>query len=121
MKLEKDLMTQVSNRLWAYQGTGQILWYSRLQCGKVRVGLHWIKLCEKGTPDWLALVKGNYGLIAFFIECKSATGNLRQEQKDFFDKYTKIEGIHMLVMDEIEELDRWIDQHTIDPIKEITL
>ena len=122
VRLERDLMAQVSQRLGVYKCTGDVLWYSRLQCGKIKVGYHWIKLCDKGTPDWLTLVRNkNNGITALFIECKSNKGKLRKEQEEFFEKYHKLKDIHVLVMTDILELDSMIDFIIPDRIKVLTL
>jgi hypothetical protein len=114
VKLEKDLMSKISKRLDLYRFTGEVCWYSRLQCGKIRVGSYFVKMCDKGTPDWLALVRNREDrLTALFIEAKSDSGCLRKEQSEFISTNTK-HDIHILVCTDISQLITWIDKNAKD-------
>ena len=120
MKLERDLIKQIQQRLSIYQQTGYIEWWSRLNSGSVKTyyGSH-IKMCDKGTPDFLALVNGKEGLIALFIEAKSESGTLRPEQMAFMTKYQSHPYINMLVVNDIEKLNQFIDLYAVDKTKDM--
>jgi hypothetical protein len=116
MRTEKEIMKQISHRLDLYKSMGQVEWWSRLQSGKVKniYSNSWIKLCDKGTPDFLALVNGKESLIALFIEAKSSSGKLRKEQLEFINRYQTNEYINVVVIKDIEDLIKWIDLYAID-------
>lgn len=109
VKLERDLSTQIKHILLLYNLTGEVEWYSRLQCGRINVGLHWLKLCDTGTPDYLALIRNRKdGLTALFIEAKSTKGKLSKEQKEFKEKYNRKSGFAVITITDINELVIWI-------------
>lgn len=110
-------MRQVSDRLKLYSLTGEIIWHSRLQSGKVRQGLYFIKLCDPNTPDWLSLVRMKDNTVtALFIECKSDSGKLSIGQKHFHDTYNKQKDVVVMVLRDIKELDKWIDKYAINKV-----
>ena len=113
MRFEKDLMKQISKRLAVYKLTRGVLWYSRLQSGKAKVGAYYINLNEPGTPDWIALIDTPNGLLGLFIEAKSDTGKLTKDQEKFYLKYNT-GYIQTIVVKNINELDSWILSHAKD-------
>ena len=121
MHLEKDLMKQISHRLDLYKGMGQVEWWARLQSGKVKniYSNTWIRLCDKGTPDYIALIRNKQeGITVLFIEAKSDTGYLRKEQLRFIDKHSK-KDILVLVVKDIKHLNDMIDMIAKDVTKEM--
>lgn len=122
MRKEADLMKQVSQRLDIYKLCGQVEWWTRLNTGRIKTYYgSYVQLCNKGTPDFLALIREKSGkLCALFIETKADRGNMTKDQKVFFNQYTK-KDIWMLCIKNIAELDYEIDQYAIDKLKEITL
>jgi len=84
---EAEIMKKVLRRLENLTMTGDIVWYSRLNSGKINVGRAWVQLCKAGTPDIIAIVKCDNGKIAtLFIECKRAgVKKLSYEQRVFFE------------------------------------
>lgn len=117
MKLEAELMKQVSQRLKIYNMTGEVVWFSRLQSGKVRQGLYFIKLCDLNTPDYLALVRMvDNSITALFIECKSDTGRLTVGQADFAQRYNRQKDFHVMCLRDIKNLDNWINKYAINKV-----
>ena len=84
---EKEVLKSVSNSLKNLILTNDILWFSRLNAGKINSGHSWIQLCEIGTPDIVSIVNCEDGTIsALFIECKrTGVKKLRFEQQRFFE------------------------------------
>lgn len=123
MKLEKTLMKQVSQRLAIWQLSGSVIWYSRLNSGRVKTYFgSWIKMCDTGTPDWLCLVRGDdYRIKALFIECKSTTGRASTHQLKFMKKYNNVDDVEVIILNDIEFLDYWMDKYSIDRVKDIKL
>lgn len=113
VRFEKELMLQVKQRLSIFEMTGEILWYGRLNSLEVKTIYGGrIKGCPKGTPDWLALVRGrSNNILALFIECKSNTGTVRPSQTEFINKYGTKEGLFTMVLRDIGDLDKWIDRN----------
>ena len=75
------------------------VWNERLQCGKIQtMSGSWIHLCEKGTPDRIAIVRGH----AIFIEVKMRGEKPTGEQ---LAKHSEIEksGAIVLVADSFEQ------------------
>ena len=118
MKLERDLMKQIQQYLSLWQSTGDVYWWSRLQSGKVRSGQYFIKMCDKGTPDFIALLNTYNGLMCLFIEAKSDTGQLRPEQKSFALKYNN-ECIKTLCIRDIKDLESFVYGNARDFVKDI--
>ena len=115
MKLEKDLMLQIKNRLGVYRLTGEVVWHHRIQSGKAQVGKYFINLAESGTPDYFSLIRmRDDSLGALFIEAKSDSGTLRQAQQEFINKFMGKKDVHILILRDIKELDKWIDKYAKD-------
>ena len=115
---ERDLMHHIIKRLELYQMTGEVEWFSRLQCGKIKHFGNWIKLCDKGTPDFLALIRGRLGLMALFIEAKSDIGIIRKDQVEFMKKHTK-DDICVLIVRDVSDLDKWVEKYAKDFVSTI--
>lgn len=75
----------------------------------------WIQGCPRGTPDILALVRNRQdGITALFLELKSDTGKLRPEQEKFYQDYNKKQGIVVMVVTEVRQLNEWINKYAKD-------
>ncbi len=120
MKLEKDLMKQISQRLGTYKLCGEVVWFHRIQSGKAKVGQYYIQLADAGTPDWFVLIRmRNDTLGALFIEAKSDKGILRDCQQKFIDRFMNKRDVHILILRDINELDKWIDKNAKDFVNEL--
>lgn len=109
-KLEKEAMKDIRIALANLETAGAVLWWERLNSGKVRTEYGgYVQLCRNGTPDFIVALKTSMGLLILFIEAKSDTGKLSIQQNDFKEK-TKFWAIYLLVRDvkqvkeKIEEL-----------------
>ena len=102
---EKEILRSVILRLKVYELTGDVLWHSRLNSGKINTGRGYVQLCEAGTPDVMAIVRGVNKIIVVFIECK-ATGvkKLRYEQKEFFKSMAHHEYIFCVLINDPKQL-----------------
>ncbi len=116
MKHEKDLMLQVKQRLGVYELCGNVIWFGRLNSLEVKTIYGGrVKGMPKGTPDWLALVRGrSENILALFIECKSDSGQVRPTQTEFVNKYGTKEGVFVMILRDIRDLDKWIDKNSKD-------
>lgn len=85
--LEAKVLKLVLNKLKSYELFGDIIWYSRLNSGKINVGRSWVQLCKPGTPDIISVIDcGNGKIAVLFIECKrTGIKRLRFEQQQFFN------------------------------------
>ncbi len=120
--LEKEVMLQVKKILSQYEQTGEVEWWERLNSGKVRIGAHYIAMCRKGTPDFVAIVRNfSKQLSVVFIECKSDTGTLRPEQLDFCNNYNIKPGFHILTISEPKELRSFINSISYDFLQDLPL
>ena len=85
---ESEVLKSIMNKLKTYELIGDIIWYSRLNSGKVKTQYNsWVQLCRIGTPDIVAIINCLNGKIAvLFIECKRTdVKKLRFEQQEFFN------------------------------------
>ena len=116
MRTEKELMLQVKNRLSVYEMTGEIIWHTRLNSLSVKTIYGGrVRGCKEGTPDWIVLVRGRAdNILALFIECKSDKGTVRPKQSEFISKYGTKEGVFVMVLRDIRDLDKWIDKNAKD-------
>lgn len=116
MKLEKDIIKSVTQKLAIYTLTGECIWWARLNSLKVKTIMGtWIQGCPKGTPDLIAIIRGRKDeIIVLFIECKSSTGAMRKEQNEFFDKYRKYKDVYLMTLIDISQLDDFINQYAKD-------
>lgn len=120
MLLEKDLMKKVNQRLEIYKLTKQIIWFTRLNSGKIKTYFgSYIKMCDKNTPDFIIIYEDkNKYLNILFLECKSYKGKLSKGQLEFKNKYTR-KWIYVLTIYDIKELDYFIDNNSIEITKEM--
>ena len=104
--LEAKVLKDVGKLLELYEFHGMTVWYSRLNSGKVRVFGNWIKLCEPGTSDYVAVIRNRAnGLSLLFLECKrgDGKGRLSPDQEKFRDRFMGIEDVYYLeVIDPIQ-------------------
>lgn len=121
MQREADLIKQIIERLKLYHHFGQVLWWSRLNSGRIKTYIGtWLMCCDKGTPDFLALIRSETGnIIAVFIEAKSEFGQLRKDQKAFMNKYKYCNDIQVLLVRDISGLTEFIDMYGVDKTKEM--
>ena len=98
-KLEKDVMKEARIALDNLERCGAILFYERLNSGKIRTEYgSWIQMCRPNTPDWIVIMMSKYGLVVYFPECKGGNGRQSEGQKQF---QKNVEGwsIYELVTD----------------------
>jgi hypothetical protein len=90
---EDAVKKSVENKLNNLQHCGDIIWYSRLQSGKVKSEYGgWMQLCEKGTPDFICVFRNKSNeLTVLFIECKrpDVPPKLNESQQIFFELYDR--------------------------------
>lgn len=119
--LEREISKQVDQALKSWRLTKVVEWYMRIQSGKVRLGAHFMKLADKGTPDYLALIRTKENnLAAVFIEVKSPTGQLGPNQIQFAKDHIK-KDIYVLEIRDVKDLNGFINDIGIDYIKDIEI
>lgn len=115
MRLEKQLMKILENRLSVLRMTGEVINFHRLNSGKVKniYTNSWINLGDKDNPDWIALIRNRENNITLlYIECKSDTGKLRPGQESFIKRYSNKEDVVCMLLRDIKEFDNWIDKYS---------
>lgn len=120
MKLEKDLMKILGNRLSILRMTGEVINFHRLQAGKVKnqYSNSWIKLGEKDDPDWVVLIRNRENRITLlYIECKSDIGKLRPGQEEFIRRHSQKTDVVCMLLKDILEFDKWINKNARDFVK----
>lgn len=121
-KLERDLVNEINTYLRGADSK-TILFWMRVHLGSFRNDFGVRIMTRKelvGTPDFLIVVWNKQkGLSIIFAEAKSDTGNLRTEQEEFFNRYSKIENIHPLVIRDIQELKNIINKIAYDRVQEL--
>lgn len=114
--LEKELLNSIKQWLGLVPG---VVWYDRLNSGTVQTAYgSWVKLCKKGTPDYIALIHDGKIAHVLFIEAKrkgkikkDGTSNV-VEQNWFKERVSGVDNIHYILIDEIIQM--------IDKINDIT-
>ena len=93
---ESEIQKAILTKLETHKMAGDVLWFMRINSGKINSGKYWIKLADIGTPDIMAIVDCRDGRIAvLFIEVKrSGVKRLRYEQQAFF---TAMDGKPMIL------------------------
>ena len=117
MKLEKEIMKQIKHRLEVWRLTGYVINFHRLNAGTVRNSNtgSWVKLGDKDNPDWIVIVRNREdGISILYIEAKSDKGRIRTGQTEFINKYGTKEGVFVMVLRDIKDLDKWIDKNAKD-------
>ncbi|OPZ89195.1 MAG: hypothetical protein BWY74_02831 [Firmicutes bacterium ADurb.Bin419] len=121
-KLERDLIDEI-NKYLRSSDNKTVLFWMRVHLGSFRNDFGVRIMTRKelvGTPDFLIVVWNKQkGLSIIFAEAKSDTGNLRTEQEEFFNRYSKIENIHPLVIRDIQELKNIINKIAYDRVQEL--
>lgn len=122
-KLEKDVKEEVNKALQGLEQSGKLLWYSRMQAGKVNVGYQWIHLGRNGNPDYIAFFKHKNIVYVYLIELKRESGGeWRGEQRECCSKFSGIENCIYEVVTDYKQLYRTIegitkeDQNILDSI-----
>lgn len=111
---ESDVSKQIRKSLDTWKISGVVVWWERLNSGKIQVGGRWVQLCGKGTPDYIALIRNKQGgLTVLFIEVKSAIGQLRPDQVQFAKTYACADIVVAVIRD-VVELNRIISDIGID-------
>ncbi len=113
--LESEVMLGIKKRLEIYRQTKEVINFHRLNSGTVRNSFtgSWVRLGDKDTPDWLALIRGkNDEILAVYIECKSPTGKLTAGQSEFADKFNKLKDIFVLKVTHPKQLDDFIKEYS---------
>lgn len=97
---EADVLANVKNVLMLLEKTGDIIWWERLATGRIKTEYgSWMQLCRKGTPDVVVVIRNRNNWISImFVECKSSTGTLRGEQKDFKEKMSREPDVYYEVV-----------------------
>ena len=99
-KLEKSVSKEVKLALDALERSGAVLWWERLNSGKVET-VHggWMQLCRQGTADFIAILPVVDGVMVYFIETKSDTGKQTPQQVSFQKSVESWGGIYEVVTD----------------------
>lgn len=121
--LERDLKKSVYNKLLWLEHIGDILWFERLNSGKVetRYG-SWIQLCRESTPDFVVLLRNKEGNLSFiFLEIKrpDKKGKLSKGQIKFEEKYCKVNDVHYIKAESVEEITDLIYEIGFDKLDSI--
>lgn len=110
--MESDVSGSIKSVLSQLYIAGDILWWSRLQAGRIQKGNHWIWLCEDGTWDFACMFTNrSKGLSFMFIESKreDKPAKLRESQERFYERYSnKHKDIHFVVAKDGNSLKRHI-------------
>lgn len=119
---EKEVMTGIRQRLEVYQMSGEVVWFCRLQSGMVRLGLHYMRLAEEGTPDFVCVIRNHSNnLSLLFFEAKGEGGRLRLSQIKFQKKYTGFKDVTYFVIDDPHQVGKILCELTYDRVKDINL
>lgn len=117
---EKELSRLVVKSLGVWETTGVIVYWERLNSGRINLGNHWIKLCREGTPDFLVVFRNKEdGLHLMFLELKGAHGQLRKSQRDFMAKYAEKKDVSCHVIREQTEVSYLLNNLGIDLVAQI--
>ena len=104
---ESEVLKSVLNKLDNYELTGDVLWHSRLNSGKIQSKFGgWIQLCRPGTPDIIAIINCMDGtIVVLFIEVKrTGVKKLRFEQQEFFNLMDGNPKILCVVINDVKQL-----------------
>lgn len=97
--LEKDLNKQIISWLDILPS---VIYFERMNSGKIQTAWgSWVKLCRKGTPDFIALVHGGEVAHILFIEAKRKGEKQRPEQKWFQEKVAGVANVHYVLVYDI--------------------
>ena len=106
---ESDLKSSISNYLQILENQGK-LFYERLNSGELLVlnkdkSVRKVKLCRKGTSDFIVVVYGR----VIFIETKRKGKTQSDEQKEFQTKVECVSAQYWLV-DDFDKFLKLIDK-----------
>jgi hypothetical protein len=122
---ESEVIRDISSALSILERAGDVLWFSRLQCGKVKTEWgSWLQLCKAGTHDFIALIRAKQGNLAIiFIEAKSGVGKAqyRPSQADFKRNYSKHRDILFVLATSGAEVTRFILDNCYSRLNDVHL
>lgn len=103
---ESEVLKSVVKKLKFLELTGDVVWHSRLNSGKININGGWVQLCQAGTPDIISIINCKNGKIAvLFIECKrTGIKKLRYEQNIFFMKMETAPMVLCIVINDPKQL-----------------
>lgn len=115
--LEAQVLKDVGKLLDLHEFHRTVVWYERLNSGKVKVFGNWIKLCREGTSDYVAIIRNrDNSLTLLFIECKRGDGKgyLRPAQEEFRDRYSSEKDVLYVLVNDALHLRELLNRMTID-------
>ena len=121
---ESEVIKDISSALSQLEGAGDCLWFSRLQCGKVKTEWgSWLQLCKPGVHDFIAVIRSPEGNIRLlFIEAKRPGINkYRPTQEDFKRNYSKHRDIMFLLATSGKEVTRFVLDNCYSRLNDINL
>ncbi len=104
---ESEIKKSVVNDLKFYQISGEVVWWTRLNSGKIKTEWGaWVNLCDPGTPDFIVLTRNN---IVLFLETKrTGKEKLDVNQKAFFERMAKYPFVKCFVVNEKNQVSKLI-------------
>jgi hypothetical protein len=119
---EAEISKETRKRLESLECSGDILWYERLQAGRVKTEWgSWLQLCRTGTPDFIcAVINKNKTLSLIFIENKKSDGGRwTPEQQEFCNRLTKNRDVHYWLVTDPSTLSKKILEIAFDRLSAI--
>jgi hypothetical protein len=98
---ESSLVTAALNYLQCLENAKIITYCDRLNSGAAMVGKRRIRMCRKGTPDIMVILKNGNML---WVECKLDTGKLTLDQHKWKIMIQECEGHTHLVIRDLDGL-----------------
>lgn len=114
---ESEVSKDVRKVLDLFEYHKVVLWWERLNVGKIQYFGRWIHLCKPGTSDYIALIRNRAkGLSVLFIECKREDGKntLGEDQEKFRDKYKDQKDVYYLEVLDAKKLKEFISGIGVD-------
>jgi len=123
---ESPVLKKVSDTLGVYEFHKVVIWWERLNSGKVRsmYSGRWVGLCDKGTSDFVAVIRNREGgLSLLFIECKrgDGQGHLSEYQEKFRDKYKALKDVYYMEVIDSYQVKSLLERIGIDRTSEIVM
>jgi len=110
-RTESSLVTALLQYLQCLENSKQITWVDRLNSGAAVVGKRRIRLCRKGTPDIMVVLKNGNML---WIEAKVGTKQLNKDQHDWRFMIQECPGHKHLIVRDLDGLFEYLKYVGLD-------
>lgn len=124
MPKEADILKACKARLEFWQLRKIVVFFDRINSGKIFLNGRWIQMAKEGSPDLIAYIKHKDICAIYFIECKREKAKLRDSQIEFMMKFRDLSNVFYDVVTNPDQVNYRIESITnfqIDQLDKVNI